>query len=1354
MMLSDFDDTHLEGASVSISSNYIAGQDILSFASTASITGSFNTTTGVLTLTGSDTVANYQTALRSVTYRNTSETPNTATRTISWVVNDGSLNASPVNTTIKVVSINDIPTSVSKVFTMDKNTAYAFAVADFKFTDIDGDAFDYVKITTLPTAGSLQFNGVAVTLGQRITLGNLGLLTFTPTVGTHGMPYASFGFKVSDGKAESVSAYTMTINVTDAIYVENAPAIFVNPEIVINVDSTTFSSARITISNYVAGEDSLAFSALGNISGQFNDTTGILTLSGVDTREVYQLALRAVSYHNTSDNPNTDPRTIIWVINDGNTDFNIAANAITVTRINDAPTGISNIFTINEDTTLTFSTSDFGFADIDGGPRSEVIIKSLPAAGSLKLNGEAVAANQSIPVGSLGLLSFTPETNSSGAPYASFGFKLSDGEDESEATYTMTINVTSVNDAPIISAGSVSNYNENNAALVIDSALTISDVDNTTLQGATVWISTNYQNGEDILAFSAIGSISGKFDESTGILTLSGTDTSANYQAALRSVTYRNSSENPNMSPRTISWQVNDGKDNSNIATSTITVTRVNDAPTAANNTLTIDEDTTLTFAAGDFGFADVDGGARSDIIITTLPTGNLRFNGAQVVANQSIAVENLGLLTFTPTANTNGLPYTSFRFKVSDGGLESASTYTMTINVNSVNDLPVISTAGSVLNYRENDAASVIDNTLTVSDVDTSTLQGASISISANYRSGEDILAFGAIGAISGKFDSTTGVLMLSGTDTLANYQAVLRSVTYRNTSENPNTSARTISWRVNDGNADSNIATSTINVTAVNDAPTAASNTRTISEDTMLTFTASDFGFSDVDGGARSDIIITTLPAAGSLKFNGVAVSLNQSIAVSSLGLLTFTPAANANGIPYASFGFKVSDGAAESVSTYTMTINVTAETEAPEVFTRATLPIAEILSSLDSNAQPLLDLLTNPHNIDVENPSGTSINDGGSDMYDVGNILKTNRANDITYTNGVVVDGATYFGSGSKYFTKEYAPGYFILAASKIDITSFSITGGLGADGAGSRVGGDFTTADGEYRVFYTLTGDAFDASVNHIVIVKNKSGVSHTFSTNTNLDDHTINLNGSDELYYILAAQTGGRKLTTEQVSSIANTFMTNNVITKNAVYAAEYVENAAAIIANPNIMAKDVDSAMLNRATVRVIGSYFNKEDVLAFTNTGNITGSFNETTGVLTLTGSDTLANYQTALRSVSYRNTSDNPNTSARTIHWTVNDGENESNIATSTITITWVNDAPTAVNNTLTMIGNTTLNFSVNEFGFADVDGGPLARIVITSLPTAGSLRVNGTTVILNQVIEVGNPGVLSFTPAASHG
>src|SRR3989475_70739 len=134
------------------------------------------------------------------------------------------------------------------------------------------------------------------------------------------------------------------------------------------------------------------------------------------------------------------------------------------------------------------------------------------------------------------------------------------------------------------------------------------------------------------------------------------------------------------------------------------------------------------------------------------------------------------------------------------------------------------------------------------------------------------------------------------------------------------------------------------TINVTSVNDAPAGANNTVTTLEDQNYTFAAVDFGYSDPNdspANALQAVEITTLPLAGTLKNNSVAVTAGQFITVADIGggKLKFSPAANANGVGYASFTFQVQDdgGTANSgqdtdQSANTMTVNVTSVNDAP--------------------------------------------------------------------------------------------------------------------------------------------------------------------------------------------------------------------------------------------------------------------------------------------------------------------------------------------------------------------------------------------------------------------------------------
>ena len=123
-----------------------------------------------------------------------------------------------------------------------------------------------------------------------------------------------------------------------------------------------------------------------------------------------------------------------------------------------------------------------------------------------------------------------------------------------------------------------------------------------------------------------------------------------------------------------------------------------------------------------------------------------------------------------------------------------------------------------------------------------------------------------------------------------------------------------------------------------ATTPAPTTSDATITISQDTAYTFEASDFNFADDDTGDTLDSVrVVTLPDAGGLTLNGRVVTLNQVVSRGDIDAdrLVFTPAPNANGSPYTTFSFKVSDGTNESEAA-TMTINVLEGINQPSTIT----------------------------------------------------------------------------------------------------------------------------------------------------------------------------------------------------------------------------------------------------------------------------------------------------------------------------------------------------------------------------------------------------------------------------------
>ncbi|WP_189688244.1 cadherin domain-containing protein, partial [Pseudorhodoferax aquiterrae] len=221
----------------------------------------------------------------------------------------------------------------------------------------------------------------------------------------------------------------------------------------------------------------------------------------------------------------------------------------------------------------------------------------------------------------------------------------------------------------------------------------------------------------------------------------------------------------------------------------------------------------------------------------TTVGTVTTNSGGRLVLSFNANATQTLvdNVLRAIGYANSSDAPPASVQldWSFSDGntgaqggGGALVGSGSTTVSITAVNDAPVVTTTGSTLSYTENAAATVVDPGVAVSDADNTHLGGATVTISGNYVNGQDVLAFVNANGITGSWNAATGVLTLTGSATVANYQAALRSITYVNTSDNPSTATRTVSFVVNDGTASSAAATRDIAVTAVNDAPVITSN------------------------------------------------------------------------------------------------------------------------------------------------------------------------------------------------------------------------------------------------------------------------------------------------------------------------------------------------------------------------------------------------------------------------------------------------------------------------------------------------------------------------------------------------
>ncbi|TWR84619.1 retention module-containing protein [Pseudomonas proteolytica] len=253
---------------------------------------------------------------------------------------------------------------------------------------------------------------------------------------------------------------------------------------------------------------------------------------------------------------------------------------------------------------------------------------------------------------------------------------------------------------------------------IADTDIKITDPDSTQLTGATV-VLTNTQPS-DTLDYSKVTgmNVTSVTDPVTGkiTLTLTGTASLADYMQQIKNITFGNSSHDPSTTPRTITVTVTDGGNYSNVATTTVNVVAVNDAPVATGGAVTGTEDTSLKLTWANFGVSDVDSPQASlGVKITELPVaGKLQFLAADgttwtnVTAGQTFTKAQIdgGQLRFTPNANESGADgyggtgvgnkqsdYAQFKFQPTDGK-DLGTSATVKVDITPVADAPTLSVA------------------------------------------------------------------------------------------------------------------------------------------------------------------------------------------------------------------------------------------------------------------------------------------------------------------------------------------------------------------------------------------------------------------------------------------------------------------------------------------------------------------------------------------------------------------------------------------------------------------------------------------------------------------------------------
>ncbi|NQT41467.1 MAG: tandem-95 repeat protein [Planctomycetes bacterium] len=337
---------------------------------------------------------------------------------------------------------------------------------------------------------------------------------------------------------------------------------------------------------------------------------------------------------------------------------------------NVAPVAVDNTYSVAEDGSLNVAepgvlTDD---TDADGDPLTASLLTG-PTDGTLALSAD-------------GSFTYTPDADFNGAD--SFTYRAFDGADYSN-TAVVSITIDSVDDAPV--AGDDTYIGDQDTPL------------NVTLPG--VLANDTDPDGDTLSAVLDSG-------PTNGSLTL-GTDGSFDY------------TPNPSFfGTDTFTYTANDGDLDSNVATVTITVNRVNNAPAAFGDIHTLNEDTALSVTApGVLGNdTDADGDPLNAVLVTAPTDGSLTLNTD-------------GSFTYDPDANFNGTD--SFTYKANDGMADS-NVATVLLTVNSVNDAPV-AMDDDAYRVNQNDTLNVDDAGVLAndSDVDEDALSASLVAGPAN---------------------------------------------------------------------------------------------------------------------------------------------------------------------------------------------------------------------------------------------------------------------------------------------------------------------------------------------------------------------------------------------------------------------------------------------------------------------------------------------------------------------------------------------------------------------------------------------------------------------------------------------
>ncbi|WP_264538185.1 Ig-like domain-containing protein [Flavobacterium sp. N1736] len=733
--------------------------------------------------------------------------------------------------TFLVNAVNDIPTAVDDVYTMNEDATVTLNPLALD-SDIDGDTLSITSIGGTTLTGTTQT--ISVTNGT-VNISAAGVITFTPSANFNSATAVSILYEISDGHGGTATANELiTVNAVNDIPTA------VNDVYTMNEDATV-TLTPLALDSDLDG-DTLSITSIGGTT-----LTGTTQTISVTNGTVNISAAGVITFTPSANFNSATAVSIPYEISDGHGGTATANQLITVNAVNDIPTAVNDIYTMNEDATVTLTPLALD-SDIDGDTLSITSIGGTTLTGTTQT---ITVTNGTINISATGVITFTPSANFNSATAISIPYGISDGHGGT-ATANQLITVNAVNDIPT-AVDDVYTMNEDATVTLTPLALD-SDLDGDTLSITSIGGTTLTGGVQTIIVTNGTVNIS-----ATGVITFT---PSANFNSA---------------TAVSIPYEISDGHGGTATANQLITVNAVNDIPTAVNDVYTMNEDATVTLTPLALD-SDIDGDTLSITSIggTTL-TGTTQTIS---VTNGTVNISAAGVITFTPSANFNSATAVSIPYEISDGHGGTA-TANQLITVNAVNDIPT-----------------AVDDVYTMNEDATVTLTPLALDSDLDG----DTLSITSIGGTT----LTGGAQTITVTNGTVNISAA-GVITFTPSANFNSATAVSIPYGISDGHGGTATANELITVNAVNDIPTAVNDVYTMNEDATVTLTPLALD-SDIDGDTLSITSIGGTTLTGTTQTISVT---NGTVNISAAGVITFTPSANFNSATAVSIPYLISDG-----------------------------------------------------------------------------------------------------------------------------------------------------------------------------------------------------------------------------------------------------------------------------------------------------------------------------------------------------------------------------------------------------------------------------------------------------------